>query len=497
MAFNSIDWTIDFTGRTVTNDDSVIGDNLPTNTGGTWFVGEILEFFQWLAVEASTGTTIQYSYPINSVTPTVYEWTNGWGFGDEDNDYKYLQGGSIVSSGLTELWANLYSLGTQEAGSLLYIIQADEELEPWWITGDIDILVKVKENGAFIQSVDSDGDLIDGGVWIYSREFGDLFDHNFIDLSSGGRNPISINTSTDINNISGELYLSVVSSTGFLVGNFVQGGTSSAVGKIEKITSNDIYLNSVRNGTFVTSETITEYTDRELIDPTGQSTTNDGATAFTTIFTDFGITTTFGSVTKDLNNGSGLRPYEVVIDCSGETLSDTYEYLKYIVRYGSSGDTYTVQGDAGQEYRNASGFTWSDVKVAPFGTFAGGKFFGARGVWIENMAGADITNYQLKDSTDTTQTPPIQYSLELTGLVPGSEIRVYSGSTDPKTIEITGIESSTDTFTYNYTYVSDIYSDIVIHNVDYVYIRLYNFLLTNKNSSIPIQQQKDRWYSNP
>ena len=42
MAFNSIDWTIDFTGRTVTNDDSVIGDNLPTNTGGTWFVGEIL-----------------------------------------------------------------------------------------------------------------------------------------------------------------------------------------------------------------------------------------------------------------------------------------------------------------------------------------------------------------------------------------------------------------------------------------------------------------------
>ncbi len=496
--FDSSKWQIDYTGRTITNNDSGIGDNLPINTGATWFVEEIGDLFRWMAFESSTGTTIQYTYPVEAITPTQFELINDWNFGDNDNDNKYLKGGSISTSGDTKLWTNIYSLGAQVEGSQLYIMQKDEELEPWWITGQIDLLVKVKDGDIFTQSSDSDGVLIDGALWVYSREFGDFFDHNFIDLSAGGRNPISINTSQDGNNISGEIYITVADSTGFVVDNFVKGDTSSVIGKIEKIGTNDIYLNSVRGGIFVTSETITEYIDRELQIATGQATTNDGTTAYTAIMSDFdGISITFGSVTKDIGDGEGVKPYEVVIDCSGEILSNVYEYLKYVVRYGSSGSTYTIQDDAGQEYRNASGATWSDVKTAPFGSYAGGSFFGARGVWIENMAGSDITNYQLIDSDNIKHSPPIQYSLELTNLVVGSEIRVYSGSTEPKTIEITGVESSTDTFTYVYTYVLDMNTDIVIHSLGYVYIRLYDIVLSSSNLSIPIQQQKDRWYSNP
>jgi len=496
MAFNSTDWIIDFTGQTVTNVDSGVGDNLPVTTGGTWFVGEMLEFFQWIAQESSTGTTIQHTYPINSVTPRVYEWVNGWGFGDV-NDYKYLQGGSIISSGLTELWSNLYSLGTQTNGSQLYLIQNSVEIEPWWITGDIDILVKVKD-GTFIQSTNSEGVDVDGGLWVYTREFGDYYDHNFIDMSGAGRNPISINTATDVNNTSGEIYISVVSSTGFVVDNFVVGGTSGVIGKIIKITSNDIYLNSVRFGSFVISETITEYTDRELKIPTSQSTTNDGTTPYTAVVSSYSdITTTFGSVTKDLSNGAGLKPYEVVIDCNIRPLSEVYEWLKYIVRYDSSGVTYTVDGDDGQEYRNASGSTWVDVKTAPFGTYAGGKFFGVRGVWIENMDAGDIQNYQLIDSNGDPQSPPELYSLTLADLINNTEIRVYTGTTaEGNQGEIAGVEDvSGNTFSYQYTYVSDFVVNIAIHHLTYVYQTIDNLTLSNSNLSIPIKQQEDRWYN--
>ncbi len=37
------------------------------------------------------------------------------------------------------------------------------------------------------------------------------------------------------------------------------------------------------------------------------------------------------------------------------------------------------------------------------GTFAGGKFFGARGIFIQNMDSGDIQNYQLIDSNGVTR----------------------------------------------------------------------------------------------
>ncbi len=91
------------------------------------------------------------------------------------------------------------------------------------------------------------------------------------------------------------------------------------------------------------------------------------------------------------------------------------------------------------------------------------------------MAASDVSNYSLIDSTNTPQSPPVQYSLELTGLIPGSEVRVFSGATEPKTVEVAGVESSTDTFTYTYTYVSDINTDIVIHNLGYVILELWYY----------------------
>ena len=209
MVFNSADWSIDYVNKEVTNDDSGTGDWLPAAFGDYTHVGEILDFFQWLATTFAATAQMDDEYPIQSDTPTVYKWLNGWTFGHAD-DYKYLKGGSIedpAGSGTTfpdSLWANLYSIGSQEVGTQLYMIQNDTEVAPWWITGNIDILVLVKNAGSWIQSDDVAGTPTNGGLWMYAREFGETYDHNFTDLSGGGRNPIGINTAPDSGNKSGE-----------------------------------------------------------------------------------------------------------------------------------------------------------------------------------------------------------------------------------------------------------------------------------------------------
>ena len=71
-------------------------------------------------------------------------------------------------------------------------------------------------------------------------------------------------------------------------------------------------------------------------------------------------------------------------------MSETYEWLKYNVRYGSTGATYTVNGDDGQEYRSADEGVYAEVKVAPFGTLAGTTYYGARGIWVTNYSIADF-----------------------------------------------------------------------------------------------------------
>jgi len=411
MAFVSTDWTIDYALKTVTNDDSGTGNNIPFVLGTYAKVGPILEFFQWLATEFANSSQMDDTYPIESQTPTVYKWLNGWTFGNA-NDFKYLDGGSIedpVGSGTTtadSLWANLYTIGTQEVGTQIYMAQADTVVAaPWWISGNIDILVLVKDTGVWTQSDDTSGVAANGGIWLFAREMGDLFDHNFGDLSGGGRNPVGINTAPDSSNKSGDLYLTVADETGFTVGSFVHGA-GGAVGKIAKIDgpNNYIYLNAVRGGTFGVSEALTEYSDREIQTATGQSTTNDGSTAFTDVTAGRdAITDTFGSISRDLNNGAGSQSYDAEIDAATLSMAEMYEWLKYICRYESTGATYTVDTDDGQEYRSADEGVYSEVKVAPFGTLAGTTFYGARGIWVTNGADSDFV---LIDASNAEQSPP-------------------------------------------------------------------------------------------
>ncbi len=147
----------------------------------------------------------------------------------------------------------------------------------------------------------------------------------------------------------------------------------------------------------------------------------NNATADATVATYNDITITFGSVNKDLANGNGSQPYDVVIDCKTRTLAQVYEYLKYVCRHNSAS---TLNGDAGEEYLSADG-GYVDVKAAPFGTFAGGTFFGAQGVWIENMDANDAKAFQLIDGDGDTQSPPNTIAIKVTSVEVGSNVYVF------------------------------------------------------------------------
>lgn len=136
---------------------------------------------------------------------------------------------------------------------------------------------------------------------------------------------------------------------------------------------------------------------------------------------------------KDIGQG-GDQPYNVVLNLNGAGVAVLYEWTKLITeeRAGSTTDPGSLlypndTAVQGRLYRQAdSAFPAAEaVKSAPFGTFAGGTFFGARGVFIENMLAADAQAYQLIDSNGTTRNPPNVQSVTVTGLVIGDTVAVF------------------------------------------------------------------------
>ena len=95
---------------------------------------------------------------------------------------------------------------------------------------------------------------------------------------------------------------------------------------------------------------------------------------------------------------------------------------------------------------------------APFGTFAGGKFFGARGVWITDYDALDAINFELIDSEGVLQTPPNEVPITVTGVVENTQC--YVASSVP--VEYLNTEATTNVSGDQYkasttlTYSSDI-----------------------------------------
>lgn len=363
--------------------------------------------------------------------------------------------GTTTAASVTgeDLWSNVYTLGTilEDDSQQIYIMQSDSRAfsgSEWWPeqgsgTQHMDILFKVQEAGTLIDSGNITVFLRHWDDVLPARSNADLYDHFEIDLSAGGRNAVPLATAADLNNttddgtvsgynditiafVNGTIDYSAMSGT-FTDFETVTGSTSAATAIfIESTTvtgAGTMTLGNI-NGTFQNGETLT------------------GGSSSQTALASSVVTTEY-TMFKNFTQGSQY-PYSVIIDCISRPLAEVYEYLKYVTRVGNTfitypttvvtGPTLTVTTSQGQLYIKAhedqvtSSNSFAPVKASPFGTFAGGTFFGAQGVWVENMASADIQSFQLIDSDGTTRTPPTQVTITVLNTLASDRVAVFRTS---------------------------------------------------------------------
>jgi len=129
----------------------------------------------------------------------------------------------------------------------------------------------------------------------------------------------------------------------------------------------------------------------------------------------------------DIGDGNGDQDYDCEIDCDGQPLATVYEVTKFWTRR-----TSTTQLEVGTDanFINGEAYLYADaayspVVTAPFGTFAGGKFFGARGVYFTGLHGDDAQAFQLIDNSNATRNPPNYQAFIMNGTVVGDRVGIY------------------------------------------------------------------------
>lgn len=163
----------------------------------------------------------------------------------------------------------------------------------------------------------------------------------------------------------------------------------------------------------------------------------------------------FAGYTEDIDGDGTAEAYAVKVDGQGAyTALQCYRWLKYKTRRENTADL--GGGVVGRFYRYVNA-GYAEVKQAPFGSFAGGKFFGARGILLTNIT--DSNNRQLIDSAGNTRIPPATVSITVSGLVADDRVlvaRSSGGVINKAQFTLAGIHASATTVTVNETVGSDI-----------------------------------------
>jgi hypothetical protein len=157
-----------------------------------------------------------------------------------------------------------------------------------------------------------------------------------------------------------------------------------------------------------------------------------------------GVTVSFGAVQKDIGDGSNDKPYGVVIDGGGNSMAEVYARLKYLTRRENTTAIDDPENTTEGRFYQTVDPAYPLVKQAPFGTFAGGKFFGAQGVWVENVS--DPMNRQLIDANGDTRIPPTSISVSVSSVESGDRILVVkanSGAVIKDQFTIASVTSNT------------------------------------------------------
>jgi len=388
------------------------------------------ELYSWLMSLFSNAAEMDDTVPIQANTPTEYQLINGWTFNSDSTDTQYLYGGSIIviKGGGNDIWANFYTLGSIDTAGVVYWEQGTSAVATYtgYVNGHIDQLIKVTNAGTDISSKN---------VTAYLRNLGDTYGAFQVQATAtGGRNPVPLATSSDIND-TGSMIIASCTTGGVLT---VTGVGTNPIVAGQLITGTNIPGNSVIQtfGTNSTTGTGGLGTYQLSINPTVTATSQ--AMTASIYLANAPVITFLGSPSNyDIGDGDGAEPYYVTINGNGNTCLQVYQYLKYItnkLNTNATGTGTTVEGCFYQAAQN-----YSPITAAPFGSFAGSTFFGAQGVWILAGTVTDLKNMQLKDNNGLIHNPPVTMTVSVTGVSSGDRVFVAKATsgdtTDPNKSE--------------------------------------------------------------
>jgi hypothetical protein len=202
-----------------------------------------------------------------------------------------------------------------------------------------------------------------------------------------------------------------------------------------------------------------------------------------------GSATFDGCLIARLVNSGGMSVDDIGLISNCEFISDGTGHAMTLSS-AHAGNEYTFSGNTFTGYASVSGSTGNEAIYNNSGGL----------VTINITDGGDTPS--IRNGTNAQTILNNAVTLTLTGIVSGSEVRIYSHGTTTELDGIENVDTLDDTgetykFEYTYNYAASTYIDIVIVNINYIYYRINNLLLSATSSSIPISQQFDRNYSNP
>ena len=412
--------------------------------------------------------------------------------------------GTVISG--EAVWSNVYSVGTIQADTEIYVAQEDDYLggttppvltkvTSWWdsdtdftastlgvAAGHFDILLNTREAGVWIDDLNAGSS---GRVAVFARQGDTVYSH-FEFLGAVGNFVVPFaSTGFDINQDGFYSMTTANHSNGYSVGEIITGSTSgkARITALPTTTTIEYVLVGKDLTEFGDTDDITGETSlASFARVTGAAVAVNGAVAG-------GVTVAYGEIAVDVNDDGTSEHYAIEVDCNSQPLADVYQHLMFLTRRGATagilpgpgatteqgqfyrgaGDAYiatdaqgvaltegqTIEGSLSSATAELVAYYWSgsagylvvtnvkgsfvdndvitdegtgsvtasanqasfvDVNAAPFGTFAGGRFFVARGVVLTNVPAADNNNWQTSDVAGDAYQPPTTISITFSGL---------------------------------------------------------------------------------
>lgn len=229
--------------------------------------------------------------------------------------------------------------------------------------------------------------------------------------------------------------LGVAGGHSLTVGMHVTQAVSGATGVITRVDGNTIYIGNTS------------------IDFDNTNAINDDDSAGTGTPNSTPAWSDSHTVLKNFTQ-SPTRNYDLIVFLNGETVQRGYDFSKFRTGDGSTFqfNKYNLTGAAlvrtpvdGQFYLSAyfdldtptNTYDKIGKRSAPIGNFAGGTWFCARGVWLEDVAGADANRLQLIDSDGVVRNPPIQVNVVQGNTLSGDRVFVVEDDGTGKTKKTT------------------------------------------------------------